>query len=197
MMLRARPHLLRAPLAAALGLTCALLVACGGSGKGLIPAANAGPLQSDFEAVAQAAESGNGDCSATEAALSKTEQDFAALPTTVDAGLRNTLRQGISNLRSRAMVLCSQPLVQTNTTTTPTVTTPTATTPTVTQTTPTTATPTTTAPSTPSGSHGGTAAPGEEGEEKPGKGPKKEKDHGGAGGAEAGEAGEEEGGGGK
>ena len=72
----------------------ALLVACGSSGKGLIPTANAGPLQSDFEAVAQAAQSGEGSCTATEAAIEKTESDFAALPATVDAGLRKTLSVG-------------------------------------------------------------------------------------------------------
>jgi hypothetical protein len=153
-------------LAAALGVLAVLLLACSGSGKGLIPTGNAGPLQGDFEAVARAAENGNGDCASTESALLKTDQDFAALPASLDAGLHNTLRQGIENLRTRALALCAQPLAQaTETQTTPktTTSTPTTTTPTETQTTPT--TPTTTTPTTP-GPGGGTPAPGEGGEEE-------------------------------
>jgi hypothetical protein len=166
---RARGNLrLRIPLAGLLGVSAALLVACGGSGKGLIPTANAGPLQSDFEAVAQAAESGEGSCTATEAAIEKTESDFAALPATVDAGLRKTLNVGIANLKRRALALCAQPLPQststTKTSTTPTTATSTQTTPTTTTTThtetsptPTTPTPTTPTATTPGG---GTPAPG-------------------------------------
>ncbi|HEY7961985.1 MAG TPA: hypothetical protein VID29_08700, partial [Solirubrobacteraceae bacterium] len=52
-----RRALVRAAAACALGVTAALLVSCGSSTKGLIPTADAGPLQSDFEAVAQAAQS--------------------------------------------------------------------------------------------------------------------------------------------
>ena len=85
-----------------LGLA-AVLVSCGSSGNGLIPAENAGPLRSDFEAVAKAAQAGNGNCTATTEAINKTEQDFAALPSTIDAGLRSRLSQGISNLRTRAL----------------------------------------------------------------------------------------------
>ncbi len=158
---------LRLTLACLLGVAAALLIACGSSGKGLIPAAQAGPLQQDFEEVEQKAQTANGNCTATEAALLKTDQDFAALPTTVDSGLRNTLRQGITNLRKVALEQCAQPLVQTTTTgttpkTTTTQTTPTTTTPTTTTPTTTTPTTTTTAPETP-GPGGGTPAPGEEG----------------------------------
>ena len=152
-------------LAAALGVGAALLISCSSTGKGLIPTGNAGPLQSDFQAVAQAAESGNGDCSATESALLKTDQDFSALPASVDSGLHNTLRQGIENLRTRSLALCGQPLPQaTNTTTTAkttTSTTTTATPPPVTQTTSTPSTATTPPPSR-SGPGGGTPAPGSE-----------------------------------
>jgi hypothetical protein len=163
-----RARLLRISLAAALGALAALLVACSGSGKGLIPTGDAGPLQKDFEAVARAAENGNGDCAATESALLKADRDFAALPASIDTGLHNTLRQGIENLRTRALALCAQPLPPaTETTTTPkTTSTPTTTTPPETQTTPT--TPTTT-PTT-SGPGGGTPAPGEEGAEEEGAG---------------------------
>ncbi|HEX3910238.1 MAG TPA: hypothetical protein VHW67_06000 [Solirubrobacteraceae bacterium] len=160
--LETRAVALRVLLAVALGVAAALLISCGGSGKSLIPLADAGPLQSDFEAVAQAAESGDGSCTATESALLKTDQDFAALPTSVDSGLRSTLHQGIENLRTRALALCAQPLPQTTvTTTTPkTTSTTTPTTPTETEST---ETPSTPAPETegPSGPGGGTQAPGE------------------------------------
>ncbi len=164
---RTAPHirLVRLALAGLLGVAAALLVSCGGSSGKLIPVADAGPLQSDFETVALDAESGNGNCSSTESAILKTEQDFDALPASIDTGLHHTLRQGIENLRARALALCVQPLVQTTPTTTTPKTTPT--TPKTTPTTPTTApttTPTSTVPTTtptsttPGG--GGTAAPG-------------------------------------
>jgi hypothetical protein len=174
---RARGNLrIRIPLAGLLGVSAALLVACGSSGKGLIPTANAGPLQSDFEAVAQAAESGEGSCTATEAAIEKTESDFAALPATVDTGLHKTLNVGIANLRRRALALCAQPLPQTTSTTktstTPTTSTSTQTTPAPTTTThtetsptPTTPTPTTPTATTPGG---GTPAPGSGSGSEPG-----------------------------
>ena len=157
-----------APLCAGLlGVAAALaLAACGSAGNGLIPTANAGPLKSDFEAVAQAAQSGEGECGGTEAALTKTERDFAALPASIDAGLRKTLSQGIATLRHRALKLCEQPLprttsstsIPTKTTTTSTQTTTTTSTPpaTTTPTTPTETTPTTDTPG------GGTPAPGNE-----------------------------------
>ena len=166
-----RTRVLGVLLAATLGVGTALLVsACGGStGKGLIPAADAGPLQSDFEAVSQEAQNGDGSCTGTQAALTKTEQDFDALPATLDSGLRDTLHQGIANLRARALALCAQPLASTTTTTattktTTTPTTTTSTTPTLTQTTSTTETPPTETPTQPpegGGGGGGTPAPGE------------------------------------
>jgi hypothetical protein len=151
-------------VAALLGLAAALLISCGSSGKGLIPTADAGPLQSDFEAVSQAALSGNGSCSATEAAIAKTEQDFNALPAGVDGGLRSRLREGITNLSKRARELCAQPLTPATTATTQKTTPPATTTTTETSTTPTTTTPTgtaTTPATTPTETGGGTAAPGE------------------------------------
>jgi hypothetical protein len=163
-----RSSVLRAALAGALGIAAALLVSCGGSSAKLIPLADAGPLQSDFETIAQAAEAGNGSCSATESAVLKTEQDFTSLPASVDSGLRQTLRQGIENLRARALALCAQPLAQTtptSTTTKPTTSTsttpPTTTTNTTTsstETAETTSTPSTTPTTTTPG--GGTPAPG-------------------------------------
>jgi hypothetical protein len=170
MRMRVFPRLLTAAL---LGAALAVaLVSCGSSGKGLIPTAEAGPLQSDFEEVAQAAQNGNGNCTATTEAINKTERDFAALPASVDAGLHDKLSEGISNLRERALALCAQPLAQTNTTTTPRTTTTTTlapksqpTTSTTTPTAPTATTPATTTPTatTPANNGGGTVAPGNEG----------------------------------
>jgi hypothetical protein len=149
-------QLATAPL---LGLLAALLVSCGSASNKLIPVANANPLQSDFQEVAEKAETGNGTCGATEKALLKTEQDFNALPGTTDAGLRKRLSEGIANLRQRALTACQQSLQQTTgattgttqTQTTSTATTPTQTTPPTTTTPPPTTTtppPTTTTPET-------------------------------------------------
>jgi hypothetical protein len=164
----ARSRLVRAGLLALLSVLAVLLVSCGGSGKGLIPTGDAGPLQSDFEAVAQAAENGDGNCSSTESALLHTEQDFSRLPSSVDSRLRETLHRGIENLRTRSLALCAQPLPQsTVTTTTPKTTTSTTSAtppPSETETTTTQTTPPTTTP----GPGGGTQAPGEEGP-KPGE----------------------------
>jgi hypothetical protein len=139
-------------LALAVGVA---LSACGSSGKGLIPVAHAGPLLSDFEAVRQAAESGAGNCSATDAALAKTEEDFAALPPSVDRGLRANLRQGIANLRDKAHEKCAQLTTGTHTTTT-------------TKTTTTTPPPVKTTPTGPTGPTGPTASPPTGGREAPG-----------------------------
>ncbi|HEX4467268.1 MAG TPA: hypothetical protein VH025_08765 [Solirubrobacteraceae bacterium] len=165
--------ILRALLAAALGVAVALLVSCGSSGKGLIPTANAGPLRGDFETVKETAEDGDGDCTTTEAAVLKTEEDFGSLPTSINAELDNRLRQGIQNLRKQSLELCRQPL--TKTTATDTQTTSTSTTPppetteTATTPPPVEEEPEEEAEGTP-GAPGGTAAPGEEGVETEGSG---------------------------
>jgi hypothetical protein len=159
---------IRLAVAALLGASVAVLVSCGGSGAGLIPASNAGPLQKDFEAVAQAAASGNGNCATTESLLGKTEQDFLGLPASVDKGLHRRLQEGISNLHKRALAMCIQPNpTLTSPTATATTTTPSTTTSTNTQTTPattpstTTSTQTTPTTSSPPGQGGGIEAPGE------------------------------------
>ena len=90
------PTVLKLILAAVLGLATALLVACGGSGRGLIPSGNAGPLKSDFDNVASAVSSG--DCAGTRSALSQARSDLDGLPSTVDPRLRRKLAQGLRNL---------------------------------------------------------------------------------------------------
>jgi hypothetical protein len=191
-----RNHLIRLLCAGLLSVAAVLPIACGSSGKGLIPSGDAGPLQSDFERVTRAAQSG--DCTATEAALLKTQHDFDVLPASVDASLRSRLGEGVSKLRSGALEACKQALPQaTATTTTPkttTSTTSTTTTPAVTQTTPT-ETQTATTPSPP-GPGGGTPAPSEEAaEESPGigKGEGGGKGHKGSGGTGSGAGGQEAG----
>jgi hypothetical protein len=152
------------------GVAVALLVAaCTSAHNKLIPLADAGPLKGDVAAVEQAAKEADGNCSATQAAIAKTESDFAALPPTLDAGLRNNLHQGIANLRTRALAVCEQPPTSTSTTNTSTTVTkpilPPATTPT--PTTPTT-TPTTTPSTTPTPGPGGGTPAEEAGEEASG-----------------------------
>jgi hypothetical protein len=91
-----------------LGAGAALLSSCGGSGK-LIPVANSEPLQRDFEEVAHAAENARGSCSATEGALAKAQSDLSRLPSSVDAGLRRRLDEGLTKLRADALEVCGQP----------------------------------------------------------------------------------------
>ena len=188
--------LIRLTVAALLGVAAAVLVSCGSSGTGLIPSESAGPLRSDFEEVARAAAAGNGSCAATESALGKTEQDFLALPASIDGGLHARLQEGISNLRQRALAMCIQLTAgatsteATQTSTAPTTTTSTETTPTTTTsttTTPTSTTPTTT--TTPPSESGGTEAGEGEAQESAGKGKGKGKREAeGSGGAGAGGA---------
>jgi hypothetical protein len=161
--------LIRCCLTVLVGFALALLVGCGSSGKGLIPLANAGPLQQDFEAIARAAKTGNENCTATEKAIAKAEGDFQALPNSVNHGLNSRLSEGLANLRTRALALCEQPVEQTtstgtqSTTTQTTQTTSSSTQSTQTSTSTTQSTPTetvtTTTPPPPPG--GGTQAPGE------------------------------------
>lgn len=121
---RVRTAILRALPAGLLGAGAAVLVSCGSSGAGLIPADNAEPLVKDFQAVEAAAAKGNGDCTATKAALHTTERDFQSLPASVNAGLRSKLHEGIAHLQTLALELCAQPQSATTTTETGATTTP-------------------------------------------------------------------------
>ena len=165
-------------LAAMLAGSAALLSACGGS-SGLIPEGNAGPLRGDFEAVASAAETGNGNCARTEKAIAKTEEDFAKLPSSVDSQLRTRISEGIDHLASQARVACKNPVGSgttttstektstTKTTSPPTSTTTTTTTTTASEELPSTSTTTSTS-STPVGPVGGAEAPSGGAEGNPG-----------------------------
>lgn len=110
-------------LAAVMVGTALCVSACGGSSQGLIPSASAGPLRSDFEAVAATAKRGNGNCGPTRSAIAKMERHYAQLPTSVDVGLREKIGEGIENLSARALSLCEEETTTSTTSTTTTVTT--------------------------------------------------------------------------
>jgi hypothetical protein len=93
-----------------------LLAACGGSGAGLIPTANAGPLEQDFVEVWERARTGNGSCQATSEALEKTEADFVKISASIDASLRRRLQDGITRLHSQALEQCSHATTTSTTT---------------------------------------------------------------------------------
>jgi hypothetical protein len=141
-----RSTLVRALLACVLGVSAAALVSCGSSSSKLIPVADSSSLQGDFQTVAQDAENADGSCTNTEGALLKTEQDFEALPASIDAGLRDRMREGITKLREDALSRCQ---AQSATSSSKTTSTAKTTTPAKTPTTPTTSTPTTETQTTP------------------------------------------------
>jgi hypothetical protein len=186
-------NLVRLIPAGLLGVGAALLVSCGGSGKGLIPLAYAGPLQGDFQAVLQAAQEGDGSCAATNAKIAKTEHDLHALPASVDGGLRGRLAEGVENLAVRARTMCAQPLTPTTTTSTAATSTPTTSSSPPATSTPTTTPTTGTSPestSPPAEEGGATRAPGTGNDEGRGTGePQPETEQEAAGGVEAGEIG--------
>jgi hypothetical protein len=103
-----RIALRRSPAVLAIALPGLLLSACGGSGAGLIPTANAGPLVRDFEEVAHKAHAGNGSCTETTEAIERTEADFARISARLDFALRRKLQEGITNLRKQALEQCAQ-----------------------------------------------------------------------------------------
>ncbi len=159
-------------LAAPLGVLAAVLVSCGSSGTGLIPAENAGPLLADFQAVERAAKAGDGSCSATEAAIRRTESDLQRLPAGVDAGLHGRLQEGVSKLRELALETCAQPAPTTATgeSTAPAKTAPPASTTATTTGTPTTSTSPAETTSTTATTPGATQTSGTEGGTAPGAG---------------------------
>jgi len=117
---------IRLLLAGALGLSTALLLACGSANTtGLIPATNAGPLKSDFDAVASAVT--NHDCRGASSALHQVGSELRRLPRTLDAHLHQRLVQGYVNLLKVTPQQCQQ--TTSTATTPPTTTTPTDTTP--------------------------------------------------------------------
>ena len=157
----------RLPLAFLLGVAVAVLVACGGSNKKLLPSVSADRLKNDLADIRQAVD--QQDCAGAGQALTRFQADLQRIPATVDRRLRQRLNEGGTRLSNRVPVDCkATPPTTTTTIPTTTTTTPTTTTTTTpTTTTPTTTTPTTTTPTTPTtppdttttGSNGGVTAP--------------------------------------
>lgn len=139
-------------LALLLGMSAALLAACGGGGtKSGIPSASAGELKSQITDVGQAVDDGR--CSDVSGQLKQVDQAIEELPQTTDDQLVNALRDGSTRLRREAIDECD-PNAGTDTTETTTTETTTTETlpeedPTQTLPTETTETPTTTTPTTP------------------------------------------------
>jgi cell division septation protein DedD len=138
----------RLPLAFLLGVATAVLVACGGSNKKLLPAVSADRLKNDLADISQAIN--QQDCSAAGQAFNQFQADLQRVPPSVDRRLRQRLNEGATRLSARVPVDCKgSPPTTTTTVPTTTTTTPTTTTPTTTTPTPTTPTTTTTTPTTP------------------------------------------------
>jgi cell division septation protein DedD len=134
-------------LALALGVACAVLVACGSSSNPhLLSAARADRLKSELDAVREAVDAH--DCEAATRDAMRLQDEVNSLPGRTDRQLVKRLQDGARNLSERAAEQCQQtettPTTTTTTETTPTETTTTETTPTTkTETTPTTKTETT------------------------------------------------------
>jgi hypothetical protein len=103
--------------ALALGVGAALLVACGASTKGGIPAASAGELKSQIGDVQQAVDSGR--CDELDGQLRQVDDGVKGLPATVDARLRASLRDAADRLRREAVNECDAGAATTATTTEP------------------------------------------------------------------------------
>lgn len=105
-------------LALVLGVGAALLVACGSSTKGGIPAASAGDLKSQIEDVQQAVEDSR--CDDVAGQLRQVDGGIDDLPASVDDRLRSSLRDASDRLRRAAVTECGE--TETQTTTKPTAT---------------------------------------------------------------------------
>ncbi len=155
-------------LALLLGGATAFAVSCGGSDRsGLIPAGDAGNLNSALDQVASATKAG--ECAQAGQALSRAQGAVVRLPTSVDPRLKRRIQSGIDNLRRRVPEDCKQTTStgqpttstapETQTETTQTETTQTETTQTETTPTETTQTETTPTPTVPGDTSGGVTVP--------------------------------------
>ena len=145
-------------LALLLGMSTAVLAACGGGGtKSGVPSASAGELKSQITDVGQAVDDGR--CDDVPGQLKQVDEGIDQLPETTDRQLVSALRDGAEHLRSTALEECEE-AETTTTETTPEETTttepPPEEEPTEPEPTETTPTPTTTAPTPPPPPTGGT-----------------------------------------
>ena len=149
-------------LAAVLGMSAALLVACGSSAsdrKKLIPPRSADRLKSALSDVRSAVDSGN--CTSADRAIVRARGVLVNLPSAVDDRLVARLRQGIDDLEKIAPDECRKNQTTSTATTTETTTPETTSTPTTatTDTTTTPSTSTTTTTTTPTTTGTTTTAP--------------------------------------
>jgi cell division protein FtsN len=91
-------------LALLLGMSTAVLVACGGGTKSGIPSASAGELKSQITDVGQAVDSGR--CKEVQGQLRQVDQGIDQLPKTTDRQLVGALRDGADRLRRVAVDEC-------------------------------------------------------------------------------------------
>jgi hypothetical protein len=173
--------------AAALGLSSAVLVACG-DGNRLIPPTAADALNGDLDEASSALDAH--ECQRAQRVLAKAMDRTDALPPNVDPQLRQNLAKGLAHASDRVNADCRRetPTVTTPTETAPTPTTPPEPTPTQTTTEHTTPTPppTPTTPSPPSNSGGTGTGGGRRGGGSSDGGGDRGGDSGGTGGTRAG-----------
>ena len=102
-------------LALLLGMSTALLAACGGGGtKSGVPSASAGELRSQITDVGQAVD---GDrCDEVEGQLKQVDEGIEQLPATTDDQLVSALRDGADRLRRVAVEQCEEAGTETTTT---------------------------------------------------------------------------------
>jgi hypothetical protein len=107
-------------LALVLGVSTALLAACGGGTASGIPSASAGELKSQLDDVQRAADGGH--CGEVPGQLKQVDQAIDDLPATTDSELVSALRNGADKLRQTAIEDCDATPTTTETTTTDTTT---------------------------------------------------------------------------
>jgi hypothetical protein len=125
---RSRRFLIRALLAAVLGLTAAFAVACGssGSGKGLLSADESRTISSALDAVSSAVRAHS--CARTKTALTALDESLQNLSATTDAKLKENLGHGASTVSQAALTQCHRQVTTTATSSTTTTTSTTLTT---------------------------------------------------------------------
>ncbi|MEJ7797736.1 MAG: hypothetical protein WKF42_04485 [Solirubrobacteraceae bacterium] len=115
-------RLLPLTIALLLGVGSALLVACGASTQGGIPAASAGELKSQISDVREAVDGGR--CDDVDGQLRQVDNAIEELPSTVDERLRQSLSDAGDTLRRAARDECDEATETTETETLPTETQP-------------------------------------------------------------------------
>ena len=94
-------------LALLLGMSTAVLAACGGGGtKSGVPSASAGELKSQITDVGQAVDDGR--CDDVPGQLKQVDEGIDQLPGTTDRQLVSALREGAEHLRSTALEQCEE-----------------------------------------------------------------------------------------